>query len=407
MKTILNPKTTIKGTSTERANITPNLGDDGHRFYETDTTNIYEAHGGSWQAAGGSKGDTGTAGAKGDTGTGGTKGDTGTTGPQGDTGTQGTKGDTGSGTKGDTGIAGAQGDTGTAGGQGDTGTAGAKGDTGTAGSQGDTGDQGDTGVGISSVRLFKNYYSSGQGFGSTEDLYMGGYYSASATSFAASQASATTTWGTASDSVGAHVFIVASGAGSAASGQVGVRVQGTSIADDGTRTTSDTEVLDADITTLTANEYLETSKRWLGQVTVGLYIVSGTPATYSLSFNYGFCLYDNWDSTDVTIQSIMAHGMANASETAFEIELIHHKTTGWTYAASGFDPVQSANVLESLSGDHSTDDNAFASKANFAWRHTGISQAIDGTGAEGFLVRAQHAVNNGIHHIEVQIGVDV
>jgi hypothetical protein len=410
VKTILRPKISLEGTNAERLLITPVPGDDGLRMWETDTNVLYEAQDGSWHGVGGGIGDTGDAGNKGDTGEAIGVGSQGDTGAQGDTGDVGLKGDTGDaagvGSQGDTGV---QGDTGIAGSQGDTGITGAKGDTGTAGTQGDTGVtglQGDTGAGAGTVRMFKAYGAAGEGFPSPGHLYMGGFYYAQGFSHGGSHLSPSISWEFSNSSHAAHAFVVCDGPGTVNTGQVGLRVTGTSISDAGTRTTSDTEVLTTDITTLSADHYLETSKRWLGPVTFGLYVVSGSPTNYVLSFNYGLCLYDNWDGSDIDLQSVTAHGMAENAETQLEIELIHHNTTGWTFVSSGFDPVQSARVLASLTGDHSTDDNC-AAKTNFAWRHTGLSQSIAGSGSEGFLTRAKYGVNKGIHHITVHVGVDI
>jgi hypothetical protein len=119
------------------------------------------------------------------------------------------------------------------------------------------------------------------------DYWAAGYYDAPAADVTLNQASTTQTYGTANTAYGAHAFIVAGGAGTVDTGQVGLRVTGTSITDAAVRTTSDTEVLTTDITTLSLHEYIETEKKWIGTVTFELYTVSGTPTTYSVDVNYG------------------------------------------------------------------------------------------------------------------------
>ena len=99
------------------------------------------------------------------------------------------------------------------------------------------------------------------------------------------QASATVNHGSTNNPYGAHVGIVAGAAGTASggTGTVTLVVSGTSwVSTTATRTPADSETIVADITAMSTNSYVETTKRWLGQVTFTLTCTGGcTHTTYA------------------------------------------------------------------------------------------------------------------------------
>ncbi len=122
-------------------------------YLDTDTNEVYEYDGSSWNSIGnfgGAKGDKGDPGPTGPAGPKGDKGDTGSQGPKGDTGPQGGIGPKGD--KGDQGNEGPKGDTGDQGPKGDKGD---QGDDGPKGDKGDKGDQGESGA-AGSLALTQN-----------------------------------------------------------------------------------------------------------------------------------------------------------------------------------------------------------------------------------------------------------
>ena len=138
----------------------------------------------------------------------------------------------------------------------------------------------------------KSYSFTSQGVGAGS-YYLAGYIDAPTTDANLDQGSLTQAYGTANVSYAAHTFIVAGGAGTVDTGVVGLKCTGTRIEDDGTRTASYVDVMSADITTLSTDDYVEGVK-FIGAVTFELYVVSGTPTAYSLDFNYGLVKYEDF-----------------------------------------------------------------------------------------------------------------
>jgi hypothetical protein len=237
--------------------------------------------------------------------------------------------------------------------------------------------------------------------GQTPRQYLAGYYDWSATDANLTQASPSVTYGTALGSYAAHSGIVAGGPGSVDTGQVGLRVTGTSINDDGVRITSDSEVLTNDITSLSANQYLE-GKKWLGQITFELFVVSGTPTAYSLDFNYGFTKYEDFGNKDFVITNLEVVGLSQGNDTDVDVILFHHKETGWTYAASGFSPGD--GVICQMSADHLTDDEIFNGEY-FAYKRANLSTAVMGADSEGVIIAVDTTSNNVFEYLNAHIGV--
>jgi hypothetical protein len=247
----------------------------------------------------------------------------------------------------------------------------------------------------------KSYTFTSNGI-SAGTYYIAGYYDAPAADANLSQASTTQTHGSASASYAAHAFIVPAGVGTVDAGTVSIRVTGTSITDAGVRTGADSETIEADITTLSANTYYETSKKWLG--TVMFELVPSGATTYSLDFNYGFSKYEDAQNRDYTIGGIEVVGLAGANDSSFDIELLKHTSTGWTYSATAFVPGNGS--IATMKGDHSPDDQTVNGE-NFAWKRTSLNEFIDGNGSEGAVIRVTTGANNTVQTMDVHLGVFV
>jgi hypothetical protein len=161
-------------------------------------------------------------------------------------------------------------------------------------------------------------------------------------------------------------------------------------------------IITEDITTLSANVMAECSEKFSGQVTLSLYVVSGTPTSYSLTCNYGYSKYDdmlNRDHTLVGIECVWG-GNATPTDTAFDIELLKHKATGWSYAASGFDPgdgvLASRLTDQALAGDVTNGTNG-------AWKRVNLNEYIEGGGSEGFLIKVTTGQNNTIQAMDIHV----
>lgn len=215
-------------------------------------------------------------------------------------------------------------------------------------------------------------------------FYKGGDYDWSTTSVTLTQASATATYGTANDPHSKHAAIVCGGVGSVTGGgQVAVVLSGDSYDDSGVITIADKDTIVPDITTTLLDDYYE-GKKWVGAVTYSLVVISGTPTAYSLPINRGLSKYEDVGNLDYYLINQEVVFTAGANDAGFNIELLHHKATGWTYAAAGFIPGDGA--IASWSGTYGANDDVLSGNEYF-WKITGINTFIDGNAKEGVLYR--------------------
>lgn len=228
--------------------------------------------------------------------------------------------------------------------------------------------------------------------GNSGTYYLNGEYDSPAADSNLTQASTTQAYGTANFPYAAHAFAVIGGT-PARDGSLALvlTVEGTSITDAGVRNGSDSEVVVVDGMTTSTNDYFETSKKWIGAI---VYRLSASGSTnFNLDFNYGFCAYENHGNQAFDLDHFRYEFLGGATDSGFDIELIHHKTTGWTYHASAFVP--GAAALYKLSTDFVTEKNLASGKVGF-WKRTGLSDSIDGSSNEGFLTRITVATNNSV-----------
>jgi hypothetical protein len=232
-------------------------------------------------------------------------------------------------------------------------------------------------------------------YGSNDTFYAAGFYEAPVADVTLTiGGTVTQTLGTASKAEGAHAFCVASGAGGT---DLVLTVSGTSITDGGVRTTSDSEVIVADTDQATTDQYFETTKKWLGQIT---YTLTGTSGSFT--FNYGFAKYEDFGNRDFTATDFEIVGLCNLAANDLNVELLHHQSTGWTYHATAFVPGSTA--ICDMATDYSTDQDIEASEY-FAYKRSNLSTDVDGSGSEGVLVRMDESTNNSIRYGTIQIGV--
>jgi len=237
--------------------------------------------------------------------------------------------------------------------------------------------------------------------------YVGGFNQFSSTDANLTQSSTTVDFGSINGSYAAHPYIVSGGPGTVDTGVVGLRANFTSITDDGVRTESDTEVLLNDITDVTAaalDKYVEVAKKLLGIVEFELFVVSGSPAAYSFDFNYGMAKYDDLGNRDFMVTDFEVTGFGDANDSAFDVELIHHPNSGFTYAATGFSPYD--NPIVSLLEDHGTDVRVYNNQ-NFAYKrgNNSIDQPILGADSEGMMTRITQTSPGTVQIMAARVGV--
>ena len=240
---------------------------------------------------------------------------------------------------------------------------------------------------------FKSYSLANPGNSGT--FYVGGHYAFSAADANLTRGGAITqTFGNAGEAHGSHAFCVASGAGGT---DLVLTVTGVSITDAGARNDTDSEIIVADTDAASTNQYFETTKKWLGQIT---YTLTGTAGSFD--FNYGFVKYEDFGNRDFIVTDFDATGEARANETGLNIELLHHEATAFLYHVDAFIPNQTA--LISLATDYAT-NNDVANGDGFAYKRTGLTTSIAGGGSEGLIIRVTTAVNNSINDASFHIGV--
>lgn len=217
---------------------------------------------------------------------------------------------------------------------------------------------------------------------STGAFYFGGYYDFAG---AADVLAIPVAFGTANGAYGAHALLVSDNhpGGVATS----ITITGTSITDAGVRNAGpDTEVIVVPITA-NAGDYFETTKKWIGQITLQ------RTAGDVMLFNYGFCKYFDNQNADFQIFGFDCTWLHNATDSSFDILLRHHKTTGWTYNVAA--PPDPPAAIESLQGDYVAEFQGIAND-HHAWKRTDVNQSITGSGSEGFILEVFTGTNNSV-----------
>jgi len=256
---------------------------------------------------------------------------------------------------------------------------------------------------VNSVPSYKSETFSSRGVGAGT-YYLFGDYIAPTTDITLSQASTTLAFGTANAAYGMRPFSVFAGNGTVDTGQVGLRVSGTTITDAGVRTGGDTQIITEDITLPILDDYLEPVKKFNGAVTYELYVVSGSPTAYSVDFNYGLVKYEDFGNRDFVLTDFEAVGLGGATDVNFALQVLKQAPTGWTYAATGFTPGN--GILADLSVSYSPEDNVVNGEAfHFKLDSTALSDVILGSQDEGVLVRIVTTQNNTVQYLNCHIGV--
>jgi len=232
--------------------------------------------------------------------------------------------------------------------------------------------------------------------------YQAGYYEAPAADANLTQASLTQTMGTANASHAAHAFIVSAGDGATDGSDLVLTVTGTSITDAGVRTPADSEIVVADalVSGCPVDTYLETSKKWLGQITYTLSSTAG--ATFAFSFNYGLCKYEDFGNRTFMVTDFESVGLPDASDTGFNIEVLHHNDIGWVYSAGAF--VAGNTALLNMNTIHGTEQDIIDGEP-FAFKAAGLTTEIDGSSSEGVVIRVTTGTNNALLYLDSHIGV--
>lgn len=236
--------------------------------------------------------------------------------------------------------------------------------------------------------------------GASGEFFQAGFYNYADADADLTQASLTVTHGGANTPHGAHVFIVSAGNGTTDGSDLVLTVTGTSITDAGVRDTGGTEVIEATAEVSATNAYFETALRWIGTITLTLSSTAGTAFDYT--FNYGLAKYDDFSNRTFIITDFEVIGEANADDAGFNVQLIHHNATGWTYAPTGF--VAGNTAILDMNVDYSTEQDLDGGEP-FGYKRVGLSTSVDGGGSEGIIVRVTTSVNDAISYMDTHVGV--
>jgi len=215
--------------------------------------------------------------------------------------------------------------------------------------------------------------------GASGTFYYGGYYIFGATD---NDFNPSTTLGTANASYAAHAFLVQA-AGASGGVDTVIRVTGTSITDAGVRTAADTEDLTVDDAGA-AGTYYETSKKWIGQVTIAKQ--SGP----DLLCNYGFCKYWDNHNTDFRLVGVEIVWLGGANDATPDFGIRHHKATGWTYN-NGATPTPPAYVVD-MNTDHNTEIQTVSGEDG-AWKRDNLTESVNGASSEGIIFEVVTSAN--------------
>jgi hypothetical protein len=174
------------------------------------------------------------------------------------------------------------------------------------------------------------------------------------------------------------------------------------------RTTSDTEVIVADVTAMSTDQYFETAKKWLGQVTYTL-AATGDHTTFSADFNVGYAKYEDFGNRNFQVTDFEVVGEAGANDAGFDVALCTHSAANWTYHATAF--TWPSNDITRMGTIHST-ENALDSGVEFSFKRGGLNTQVFGslnvpttTQPNGVMIQIVTSANGAVQGMDCHLGV--
>lgn len=198
--------------------------------------------------------------------------------------------------------------------------------------------------------------------------YIGGFYDFSGTD---NDFSPSITLGDVDYGKAAHVLFVL---GAVTVDELTIVVTGDSITDTGVQFEGDAEGIIIPAGT-PADSYFETHKKFNGQVTIEA--VGGTPVTA----NYGWAKYHDFANQDFIVKALECLWESDSTDSASDIQLIHHRATGWTFN-SGAVPTPPPPIA-ARSIDHAGNDTHAVGSGS--WKRTNLAVAVAGSASEGIM----------------------
>jgi hypothetical protein len=144
-------------------------------------------------------------------------------------------------------------------------------------------------------------------------------------------------------------------------------------------------------------------------VTYDLVLTSGTSC--ALTFNYGLSIPEDGAEVDFRVNEVSCSGVAGASDSDFEIELLHDKGAGWTYAASGFVPGPATTVAltaDTPAYNDLTNNGQFRHRISYTEITTARAATpgylvIKGSQGEGLIIRVTTGIFQSVRFMTCRV----
>ena len=227
----------------------------------------------------------------------------------------------------------------------------------------------------------------------------GGFYHGDSADVNLTQASTSFIHGTANEPSGAHIFWVFGGYTATPDGTVFLNVSGTSVADSGVAINEEVTLV-SDMSALSLDDYVETTQKWIGQVTYKLGC-TGTCTTFSADGNTGHAKYADFQDRDFTLRAFEATGEGGSTDTGFDLCIKLHDHTGWTYAATGFVPGN--GDIACLGTDYGVNDD-LAAGSLISWDRD-LNVFVSGSTSQGLVIEVTTSQNNSVRSLNMKYGI--
>lgn len=121
---------------------------------------------------------------------------------------------------------------------------------------------------------------------------------------------------------------------------------------------------------------------------------------FTCDCNYGFASAFHFAERKVRIIQFEATGRGGATDTGFDIQLLKHSSTGWTYSADAF--VAGGTEIVGMLTDIGANENDLASGKRFHYHRKSMSTIINGS-TEGIVCRVTTTANNAVESMDIRI----
>lgn len=233
--------------------------------------------------------------------------------------------------------------------------------------------------------------------GTVGTSYVGGYYLSEQNAFNADEGNFVGTYGESVVGYAAYFFLVSSGNAVTDGGPMVLTLTGTSIDNLGNRVPADSEILVTDALLLGINDYVQSTKKWLGEVTFTLTSLAAT--VFSWDFNYGYAAYEETDGASIQLNKIELLGSASGNDNIFNVEVLHHDQVGWIYNDGAFEP-GGTSIIMNLQTDY-VNEFKLRTGEYFSYKKYNLAYTINPN--DGLLVRITTDSTNSVGNMDIHL----